>query len=150
MACAMPIPPAITAIVARPAWPYRDYVLRAFRDNKPFDVFTREQLAGDLMPNATVEQKDSVCLQPHGPHLGGRRLATERISGQVWRRAGARLEHQLAWAPPWDAPNATTTNSIPILTKDFYAMKAFFADVKETGLVLGFRNRCVCAENAGL
>ena len=35
------------------AWPYRDYVLRAFRDNKPFDEFTREQLAGDLLPNAT-------------------------------------------------------------------------------------------------
>ena len=42
---------------ALPAWPYRDYVLRAFRDNKPFDAFTREQLAGDLIPNATVEQR---------------------------------------------------------------------------------------------
>ena len=42
---------------AFPAWPYRDYVLHAFRDNKPFDEFTREQLAGDLMPNATVEQR---------------------------------------------------------------------------------------------
>ena len=40
-----------------PAWPYRDYVLRAFRDNMPFDRFTREQLAGDLLPNATIEQK---------------------------------------------------------------------------------------------
>ena len=40
-----------------PAWPYRDYVLRAFRDNKPFDEFTREQLAGDLMPNPTIDQK---------------------------------------------------------------------------------------------
>ena len=40
-----------------PAWPYRDYVLHAFRDNMPFDIFTREQLAGDLLPNATVEQK---------------------------------------------------------------------------------------------
>src|SRR5262245_35128445 len=42
---------------AFPAWPYRDYVLRAFRDNKPFDEFTREQIAGDLMPSATTEQR---------------------------------------------------------------------------------------------
>ena len=40
-----------------PAWPYRDYVLRAFRDNKPFDEFTREQLAGDLIPNAALDQR---------------------------------------------------------------------------------------------
>jgi len=40
-----------------PAWPYRDYVLRSFRDNKPFDQFTREQIAGDLLPGASVEQR---------------------------------------------------------------------------------------------
>ena len=40
-----------------PVWPYRDYVLRAFRDNMPFDQFTREQLAGDLLPDATTDQK---------------------------------------------------------------------------------------------
>ncbi|HEX6986176.1 MAG TPA: DUF1549 domain-containing protein, partial [Planctomycetaceae bacterium] len=38
-------------------WPYRDYVLRAFHENKPFDEFTREQLAGDLLPGATRDQK---------------------------------------------------------------------------------------------
>ncbi len=43
-----------------PAWPYRDYVLRAFRDNMPFDRFTREQIAGDLMPNATCRSKSRV------------------------------------------------------------------------------------------
>src|SRR5215471_5105015 len=42
---------------ALPAWPYRDYVLHAFLDNKPFDAFTREQIAGDLLPNATTDQK---------------------------------------------------------------------------------------------
>src|SRR5260370_29521264 len=40
-----------------PAWPYRDYVLRSFPANKTFDEFTREHLAGDLLPNATVDQK---------------------------------------------------------------------------------------------
>jgi len=42
-----------------PSWPYRDYVLRASRDDKPFDDFTREQLAGDLIPNATPRSRRS-------------------------------------------------------------------------------------------
>ena len=38
-------------------WPYRDYVIKAFNDNMPFDQFTLENLAGDLLPNASAEQK---------------------------------------------------------------------------------------------
>jgi len=41
----------------RSIWPYRDWVIRALNDDKPFDQFTIEQLAGDMLPNATLDQR---------------------------------------------------------------------------------------------
>ena len=117
-----------------PAWPYRDYVLRSFLTNKPFDEFTREQIAGDLLPNATVEQRVASAynrlnrtsaeggLQPK-EYLAKYGADRVRTLSAVW--LGSTLGCAECHDHKFD----------PLLTKDFYAMKAFFADVQETGLV---------------
>ncbi|RYD36009.1 MAG: DUF1553 domain-containing protein [Verrucomicrobiaceae bacterium] len=46
----------------RTIWPYRDYVIRAFNNNTPFDRFTMEQLAGDLLPGATEDQRTATAF----------------------------------------------------------------------------------------
>jgi hypothetical protein len=117
-----------------PAWPYRDYVLHSFRDNMPFDRFTREQIAGDLMPNATVDQKVASAynrmnrtsaeggLQPK-EYLAKYAADRARTASVVWM--GSTLGCAECHDHKFD----------PFTSRDFYSMEAFFADVKETGLM---------------
>jgi hypothetical protein len=118
----------------RPVWPWRDYVLRAFRDNKPFDDFTREQLAGDLIPNATVDQKVAAAYN---------RLSRSSAEGglqprEYYAKYGADRVRDLStvWlGTSMGCSECHNHKFDPVLTKDFYALKAFFADIKEDGLV---------------
>jgi hypothetical protein len=117
-----------------PIWPYRDYVLNAFRSNKPFDVFTREQLAGDLLPDATVEQKIASAynrlnrtsaeggIQPK-EYLAKYGADRVRTLASVW--LGSTMGCSECHDHKFD----------PFTSRDFYSMKAFFADIEETGLV---------------
>jgi hypothetical protein len=117
-----------------PAWPYRDYILQAFARNQPFDQFTREQIAGDLLPDATVEQRVASAynrlnrtsaeggLQPK-EYLAKYGADRVRTLSTVWM--GSTLGCAECHDHRFD----------PFLAKDFYAMKAFFADIQETGLV---------------
>ena len=110
--------------------PYRDYVIKAFNANKPFDRFTVEQLAGDLLPNATLEQKVASgynrLLQT--TEEGGAqakeyvaKYAADRVRnfGQVW--LGGTLVCAECHDHKFD----------PYTQADFYSLAAFFADVQE-------------------
>jgi hypothetical protein len=119
---------------AIPAWPFRDYVLKSIRDNIPFDRFTREQLAGDLLPGADERTRTASAfnrltrtsaeggLQPK-EYLAKYGADRVRTVGSVW--LGSTMGCAECHDHKFD----------PFLSKDFYAMKAFFADVRETGLV---------------
>ena len=112
---------------------FRDYVIRAFNDNKPFDRFTIEQLAGDLLAGATDETRIASGynrLLQTTQEGGGRPRNTwpsiRRTACGTCRRSGS--------GRPSAAPSAMTTSSTRIKTREFYSLAAFFADVKETAV----------------
>lgn len=116
-----------------PVSPYRDYVIQAFNSNKPFDQFTREQLAGDLLPNATLEQKIAsaynrllMTTEEGGaqPKEYEAKYAADRVRNvsSVW--LGATMGCCQCHDHKFD----------PFTTKDFYSLAAFFADVKEASV----------------
>ncbi|HEY3902029.1 MAG TPA: PSD1 and planctomycete cytochrome C domain-containing protein [Chthoniobacter sp.] len=114
-------------------FPYRDYVIRSFNQNKPFDQFTIEQLAGDLLPHPTPEQLVAT---------GYNRL------NMVTREGGAQPKEYLAkygaqrvravaaawFGSTFGCAECHDHKFDPIKTRDFYELQAFFADVKQWGV----------------
>ncbi|HEX7448978.1 MAG TPA: DUF1549 domain-containing protein, partial [Pirellulales bacterium] len=114
----------------RQVWLYRDYVIAAFNDDMPFDRFTIEQLAGDLLPGATREQRIASgynrLLQTTEEGGAQPKEYTAKYSAdRVRNTAAAWLGATLGCAECHDH------KFDPFTTKDFYRMAAFFADLSE-------------------
>jgi hypothetical protein len=107
------------------AYRYRDWVVKALNDNMPFDRFVIEQLAGDLLPDATTDQK----------------VATGFIRASMWNDEGGTDPEEQNWIGQIDRANALGTALLgstvgcaqchnhkydPFLQKDYYALVAFF------------------------
>ena len=117
-------------------WPYRDWIINAFAANMPFDQFTREQLAGDLLPSATLEQKIAAAynrLNLMSAEGGGqdKEYLAKYASDRVRATSGAWLGSTLGCAECHDH------KFDPFTTRDFYTFSAFFADVTERGIYAG-------------
>ena len=109
----------------RTMWPWRDWVIKAFNENMPFDKFTVWQIAGDLLPNATEEQKLATGFLRNHPINGeGGRIAEENrvdyvmdmteTTGTVWM--GLTFNCCRCHDHKFD----------PITQKEYYQLSAFF------------------------
>ncbi len=116
--------------------PFRDYVIAAFNSNMPFDQFTIEQLAGDLLPEPTQQQQIAAGYNRLGMMSaeGGvqpKEYLAKYIAERVRNVSGAWLGITLGCAECHDH------KFDPLTTRDFYRFEAFFADIKEQGLYAG-------------
>ncbi|MCA9108243.1 MAG: DUF1549 domain-containing protein, partial [Planctomycetales bacterium] len=118
-------------------WPWRDWVIQAFNNNMPYDQFVTEQLAGDLLPNATQDQRLATTFNRlHRQTNEGGSIPEEfRLSGIADRTTtfgtaflGLTLECCRCHDHKFD----------PITQAEFYQLSDYFSDVDEFGLYAHF------------
>jgi hypothetical protein len=114
----------------RDLWPYRDYVIQAFNDNKPFDQFIVEQLAGDLLPEASRAQKIASgynrLLQTTEEGGAQAREYTAKYAADRVRNTG------VIWLGlTMGCCECHDHKYDPLTARDFYSFEAFFADIQE-------------------
>lgn len=118
-------------------WPWRDWVINAFNQNMPFDQFTTWQLAGDLLPNATPEQKLATGFgRLHQQNQEGgivdEEYRIEYVADRVQTTGTAFLGVTLQCARCHDHKYD------PVSEKEYYQFAAFFNSINDAGLIPKF------------
>ena len=117
---------------AKEMWPWRDWVIHAFNRNLPYDRFTIEQLAGDLLPNATLDQKIATGFQRN------HRINAETGSIAEEFQAENLVDRASTLGTVWlgltvGCARCHDHKYDPISARDFYSLYAFFNSVEEVG-----------------
>ena len=117
----------------RSIWPYRDWVINAFRNNMPWDQFTIEQIGGDLLPNATLDQIVATgygrCLPTTGE---GGAIADEYFAIYAGDQVATTSAVWLGLSTQCAACHDHKFD--PVSQKEFYQMTAFFRNTPMSGL----------------
>ncbi len=117
-------------------FPFRDYVIDSFNTNKRFDQFTLEQIAGDLLPNPTNEQLvasgfNRLSMMTREGGIQAKEYLAKYMADRVRAVGSAWLGATIGCAECHDH------KFDPITQKDFYALGAYFADIKQYALYHG-------------
>ena len=123
----------------RTMWRWRDWVIEAFNENMPFDRFTIEQIAGDMLPGATLEQKIATGFNRNhrGNSEGGvipEEYAVEYVVDRVDTTSTVWLGLTAGCARCHDHKYD------PIRQKEFYQLFAYFNNVPERGKAIKYGN----------
>lgn len=118
----------------RTMWPYRDWVIRAINDDMPFDQFTIEQLAGDLLPNPTRDQLIATAFHRNTMinQEGGVKADQFRIEASFDRVA---TTSQVWLALTLACAQCHTHKFDPITQKEYYQFFAFFNSTEDANNV---------------
>ena len=121
----------------RTMWPYRDWVIKAFNDNKPFDAFTVEQLAGDLLPHATRDQIVATAFhRNHRLNGEGGRIVEEWFAENVIDRIETTGSTWMGLT--MNCCRCHDHKYDPISQKEFYQFFAYFNSNDESGVLGDF------------
>lgn len=117
----------------REMWPYRDWVIRAFNANQPFDRFTIEQIAGDILPNRTREQQVASGFHRCGVSTSEAGSIDDEVLAMY---AKDRVDTTGAVFLGLTIGCATCHDHKfdPILQRDFYSMSAYFRNVSQEAM----------------
>jgi len=117
----------------RDMWPWRDWLIRAYNDNMPFDRFTILQLAGDLLPNASQADKIATGFnRNHMINFEGGAIPDEYLVEYVADRAETVSNTWMGLT--MGCARCHNHKYDPITQKEFYQLFAFFNSVGEKGL----------------
>lgn len=118
----------------RAMWAWRDWVIKSFNDNLPFDQFALWQLAGDLLPNPTKQQRLATGFNRlHNQNEEGGVIPEEYRVSYVADRVGTFGTAFLGLT--FDCARCHDHKFDPITQKDYYSLFAFFQNVDEAGQV---------------